>query len=80
MRMMRGNIERIAETPEKIMKLKADGYIPMEISEAIVEEKKTVNLQEMNTAELKEAAKEKGLTGYSSLTKDQLLEVLKDVI
>ncbi len=32
----------------------------------------------MSSTELKKAAKEKGITGYSSMTKAQLLEVLNN--
>ena len=34
----------------------------------------------MNVKELREIAKEKGISGYSSLAKEELMELLKDVV
>lgn len=73
------NVERIATDPAEIERLKSDGYVPLERSE-VNEEKENIILDEMNLSELKALAKEKGLEGYSSLTKEQLLQVLKDVV
>lgn len=42
-------------------------------------EKKS-ELENMTAAELKSLAKEKGIEGAASLTKDELLAVLKDVV
>lgn len=75
----KGNVERIATGPAEIARLKSDGYVPLEQPE-VNEEKENIILDEMNLSELKALAKEKGLEGYSSLTKEQLLEVLKDVV
>lgn len=73
------NVERIATSPAEIARLKSDGYVPLEQPE-VNEEKENIILDEMNLSELKALAKEKGLEGYSSLTKEQLLQVLKDVV
>lgn len=37
-----------------------------------------VPLSEMKVTELKEMAKEKGIEGYSNMTKDSLIHVLKE--
>lgn len=73
------NVERVAETPGQIEKLKACGYNILNEGK-VAKDESSVELTGMNMTELKELAKEKGLEGYSSLTKDQLLEVLKDVV
>ena len=43
-------------------------------------EAKSESLEEMTVSDLKAMAKEKGLEGYSGLSKAELLELLKDVV
>lgn len=80
MRLIKGNVERIASDDRQIHRLKAEGFKTIEsVPEAstIVTEKK---LDEMTVTELKKLAKEKGLKGCPSLSKEELLSVLKGAV
>ena len=83
MRMIKGNVERDVDD-SNYEKFIEDGYKPVNISgdsvkesleESIAEAPK--KLDSMNLAELRAVAKEQGLSGYSSLSKEELLNILK---
>lgn len=77
----RKNVERIAESPDAIAKLKASGYTEMEPTQMPADVTEIViDVSEMDTAHLRKLAKEKGISGYSALTKAELQEALKDVV
>ena len=79
--LIRNNVERVAESADRIERLKAAGYVEMEpawVPEDAAET--TIDISKMDTAHLRALAKEKGLSGYSALTKAELLESLKDVV
>lgn len=79
--LIKGNVERIAETDAQIERLKKLGFKEIEDTGIVKDESgEQKSIQDMNVTQLKAIAKEKGIDGTSSLTKEELLEVLKDVI
>lgn len=84
MRLKRGNVERLATSEVQIAKLKKEGYKEVAGPEAAVraenapEEEKP--LEERETKDLRSLARDKGIEGYNSLSKEELLEALKDVV
>lgn len=79
MRLIRKNVERVAVTEAQIEKLKAQGFRPIggDVAEA---DHADADINTKTVAELKAIAKEKEIEGYSSLTKEELLAVLKGVV
>lgn len=80
MRLIKNNVERIAEGESQVQKLEAAGFEPLEVIDRKAEEEAKPELEKMKADELKSLAKEKGIEGASSLTKEELLAVLKDVV
>ena len=80
MRVIRENVEREVDA-SKCEHLLKDGYKLVETSgdskKESPEAKAPGGLDSMGLAELRAVAKEKGLSGYSSLSKEELLGVLK---
>ena len=80
MRLKRGNVEREADGI-KAKQLMKDGFEMVENVRAPSPEVSVKkDLSEMTVEELKNLAKEKGISGASALTKAELQEVLKDVV
>lgn len=89
MRLIKGNVERIVEDQVMAAKLFADGFKELgevrEVEPEKQEEPENLpepekNLEDMTVPELKALAKEKGIEGASSLGKEDLLAVLKEVM
>lgn len=78
--LIKGNVERVSENPAVIEQLKREGYKVLDEKEDAQAKTEKPDLTSLTVVELKELAKEKGLTGCSVLNKEQLLEVLKDVV
>lgn len=76
--LMKGNVERVVENEAQIRKLMEDGFLPLDPIPG-KEDEKPLNLGRLKVDELKALAKEQGIEGASSLTKEELLAVLKDV-
>lgn len=80
MRLIMNNVERVAEGESQIRKLKSAGFKLLKEDIMPQDEESKPELEEMKADELKTLAKEKGIEGAASLTKAELLAVLKDVI
>lgn len=68
-------LEKETITKEEIDHLVLYGKLPEEGEE---EEAKDLNLEDLSVAELKELAKNKGIKGYSKMTKEELIDELQD--
>lgn len=85
--LIRENIERVAASEDAAVRLEKEGFVRITEPEKAKEEEVISNEQEdeqelevMTVSELRNLAKEKGLSGVSALSKAELLEVLKDVM
>lgn len=78
MRLIHKNVEREAEGPAA-EKLISNGFAPMEEAktDTTPEKKADKNIEDMTVEELKALAKERRLAGVSSLTKADLVAILK---
>jgi hypothetical protein len=91
--LVKGNVERETESMTTIALLKKEGFkelpsAPEEdktaegapVEGTPLEDESKPDLESMSLEELKALAKEKGMSGVSSLNKDQLKEVLKGMV
>lgn len=81
MRLIRVNVEREADGADAA-KLMQDGFNLVETPAQTEETSDSENvpekaIEDMTVEELKAAAKERGLTGVSSLAKQDLIDILK---
>ena len=79
-RLVRGNVEKIAHSEEQAKKLMSEGFKRIEAIEQGAPEREKeepkADLNSLTVKELREMAKEKGIDAASSLNKEDLLKVL----
>ena len=84
MRLKKGNVERIAEPGPLMQRLLSEGFESVDSPDAPAGQETGVSpgkpLGEMTVDQLRALAKEKGIGGYSSLAKQDLLELLEGVV
>lgn len=83
MRLKRGNVERVVGSEQLAQKLLLDGYVKIDSpggQEEPAGKGADKPLEEMTVDQLRILAKEKGIGGYSSLAKQDLLELLKEAV
>lgn len=68
------NVEREVSECSMVEKLKKQGY------EEVIEGKQETSLDKMKVADLKALACKKGIEGSEGLKKEELVEILKDVM
>lgn len=81
MRMKKDNVERVVNSQIQEAKLKREGFREIgDIPETkTIPEETVVCMEDLTREELKKIAREKGLEGYSGLTKEELRLALKGV-
>lgn len=83
MRLIKENVERIAEDPAVIASLKDKGYKPLKNTkedDEVAGSAPTDDLAAMKVEELRKLASDRNIAGAGSLSKKELLEALKDVV
>ena len=72
-------LENETLTKEQIVYLVENGCLPLEDGEIDASDFKEASIDDLTLADLKELAKEKGIKGYSTMKKDELLDKLKEL-
>ena len=94
MRLIRGNVERVTESPQEQQRHIKEGYklideekepeASPQVEELIDEEKEpeaspqVEELTELTVKQLRQKAKERGIAGAEALSKAELLEVMEE--
>ena len=78
-KLIKSNVERVAETEEQAEKLKSQGFECVTVSdkETVQPTNEVKNIHEMTVKELRGVAKGKGIELPSSLSKDDIVKILE---
>lgn len=78
-KLIKSNVERVAETEEQAEKLKSQGFERVTASdkETVQPSNEVKNIHEMTVKELRGVAKGKGIELPSSLSKDDIIKILE---
>ena len=86
MRLIRGNVERVTESPQEQQRLIKEGYKLIDEEkepEAKLQQEPEASpqveeLTELTVKQLRQKAKERGIAGAEALSKAELLEVMEE--
>lgn len=79
MRLIKGNVERVTDSEKDAARLKAEGFKPVGEVEELDSSTDPPAFAKMTVTELRKRAKEMGIEGCASLSREELLEILEDV-
>lgn len=78
MRLIRGNVERVTESPQEQQRLIKEGYKLIDEEKEPEASPQVEELTELTVKQLRQKAKERGIAGAEALSKAELLEVMEE--
>lgn len=78
MRLIRGNVERVTESPQEQQRLIKEGYKLIDEEKELEASPQVEELTELTVKQLRQKAKERGIAGAEALSKAELLEVMEE--
>lgn len=78
MRLIRGNVERVTESPQEQQLLIKEGYKPIDEEKETEAQPQAEELAELTVKQLRQKAKERGIIGVEALSKAELLEIMEE--
>lgn len=78
MRLIRGNVERVTESPQEQQRLIKEGYKLIDEEKEPEASPQVEELTELTVNQLRQKAKERGIAGAEALSKAELLEVMEE--
>lgn len=78
MRLIRGNVERVTESPQEQQRLIKEGYKLIDEEKEPEASPQVEELTELTVKQLRQKAKERGIAGEEALSKAELLEVMEE--